>query len=143
MRRLSATFMALWRSNRWLTATFVIALAFAIFFSLRAVAFFIYWHNHYEEPIEGWMTVRYVSHSYRLPPQVIHQAIELPPDVRDHRMLVEIARERNVPFETLRQTVLDAILQWRQDNPEAGTGLPRPPPLLGTRRQDPPPGASP
>lgn len=117
MNKAKATFLALWRRNRWLTLSFVLAVIFAVFFSARSIAFFFYWQNHYQEPIEGWMTVRYIAHSYRVDPLVVHNALELPEGQPDHRMLFEIARSKGVDIDNLTEIILNKV--GPAANPEA------------------------
>jgi hypothetical protein len=64
----AVTLKRLWRQNRWLTIAFALTLTLALVFIIRAGVFFVYWQQHQDEPIEGWMTVRYVARSYRVDP---------------------------------------------------------------------------
>lgn len=111
------------RWHQWLVlAVFVLALVLTGFFAVRTVRRAVYWRNHRDEPIRPWMSVRYVSRSYRVPPHVLYKAIGLPPLVRDRRPLREIAREQNRPVETLIEELQNAIVHSRPPYP------PPPPP---------------
>ena len=57
----------LWQTHRLLLIAFTVAAALTLFFAIRTTAFFIYWSNHQNVEIEGWMTIGYVAHSYRRP----------------------------------------------------------------------------
>mgnify|MGYP003647934471 CR=1 FL=1 len=121
-----ATLRRLWRTNRWLTLSFLLTLALALVFIIRAGVFVVYWQHHADEPIEGWMTIRYVARSYRVDPRIVHDAIHLPMTGPDRRPLVKIAREQGRPVEALTADIHAAITENR-----AARGLapaPRPPP---------------
>ena len=125
-----ATLRKLWRHNRWLTLSFVITLTLALFFIIRASVFFIYWQNHADEPIEGWMTVRYVAHSYRVHPELVHNAIGLPLTGPDRRPLVKIAREDGKSLDAMTAAILQAINAdrgYRRLHDGAPPPRPRPP----------------
>jgi hypothetical protein len=101
---------------------FVLALMLTGLFAARTVRHALYWHNHKDEIIRPWMNVPYISHSYRVPPHVLNQAINLQPTLHDRRPLREIAREQNRPVETLIAQLQDAIVHARPPYP------PPPPP---------------
>jgi hypothetical protein len=110
MKRLS------WR--QWVVvAAFLLAIAGTGIFATRTVRRALYWQAHRDEPIREWMSVRYVAHSYRVPPPVLYQAIGLPPQPHDRRPLREIARERNLPVEDLVKQLEDAIARFRSQAP--------------------------
>lgn len=48
-------------------------------FWFRTVRSALYWSQHHKDPIEHWMTVNYVTHSYDVPPEVLWAALDLPP----------------------------------------------------------------
>ena len=124
-----ATLKRLWRTNRWLTISFVLTLTLALVFTIRAGVFFVYWQHHEDEPVEGWMTVRYVAKSYRVPPRLLHEALGLPMTGPDRRPLIKIARERNQPLDVLTARIIAAIEAER-----AGRQLPPPaPPTVPAR----------
>lgn len=114
---LAVTLTKLWRTNRWLTISFVLTLTLALVFIIRASVFFVYWQHHEDEPVEGWMTIRYVAKSYRVSPKLLHDAIGLPETGPDHRPLIRIARERNQPLDQLTNQIIEAIEAAR--NPPA------------------------
>ena len=102
-----------WR--QWVAAVaFLLAVFAAGFFAVRTVRHAIYWSQHKDETIRPWMSVPYVSRSYRVPPHVLYQAIGLSPAPRDRRPLREIAREQNRPVDALILELQDAINAERQ-----------------------------
>lgn len=134
----AATFKKIWRSNRWLTLSFLLTSTLALVFIIRAGVFLVYWQNHADEPVEGWMTIRYVANSYRVDPKIIHDALGLPRTGPDRRPLIRIARERGQPLDALTSAIVDAIEADRASHPRpAGPPPPSPPTPL------PPPSAPP
>jgi len=116
-----------WR--QWLlAAVFLVALLAAGMFAFRTVRSTIYWTLHRDEPIERWMPVNYVAHSYDVPPEVLWSALGLldprTEKRRDMRPLSAIATARGQSFEQVRVTLEEAIARARQS---------RQPPPLPTR----------
>ncbi len=109
-------------------ALFVAVVAFTGYQAVRTVSAAIYWSAHRDEPIERWMTIGYVAHSYHVPPHVLHDALGLAP-APDHRPLGQIARERGQSFDQVAATLNDAIVHVRPPYPPPG-----PPPTGALRR---------
>lgn len=100
--------------RQWLILiAFVLVLAFTGFQVFRTVERASYWRQHRDEPIAGWMRIGYVANSYHVPPQVLQEAIGLPPNVPDRRPLTEIAKSQNRPFEPLKAELEKAIRDFR------------------------------
>lgn len=124
---------------QWLLAgVFILALLFATLFTVRTVRYAIYWRLHHEEPIERWMTVNYVAHSYVVPPDVLERALGLPPTRPparpDRRPLGKIAEEQGKSFDEVKATLLDAIAKARPPVPPGAPPAPEkapPPPSKG------------
>lgn len=110
--------------RRLLIAAFVIALAFTGYHIVRTVNAAIYWNQHRDEPIERWMTLGYVAHSYHLPPHVLNEALGLPARP-DHRPIGVIARARGESVDAIAARLRYAIVHARPPYPPPGP--PRPP----------------
>lgn len=121
-----ATLRKLWRHNRWLTVAFMLTLTLALVFIIRAGVFFVYWQQHQDEPIEGWMTVRYVARSYRVDPRIVHDAVGLPMTGPDRRPLIRIAREDGKPLDQITERILAAIKADRAARGQPEGDLPAP-----------------
>ena len=101
-----------WR--HWLILlAFVLAVSFAGFFVVRTARHALYWSRHRDEAIRPWMSVRYIAHSYRVPPDVLYHAINLNPVPRDRRPLRIIAEEQNRPVEAVTADLEKAISDFR------------------------------
>lgn len=105
------------RKSPVLSVIFVTATVLFFVFSLRAILFAFVWSNpvHHEVDLSGWMTVRYVSHSWKVPPEVVRRGLGLTRD--DMRFnLDHIAAERGVPLDEFMgdvQEILDDHLAKR------------------------------
>jgi hypothetical protein len=110
-----------WRQSV-VAAAFLLSLSVGIFFVVRAVRPAIYWHYHKDEPIESWMSVGYVAHSYHVPPHVLFLAVGLPHKPPDKRPLSEIAKAQNRSMDEIKTVLLETIVHARPPYP------PPPPP---------------
>ena len=111
--------------HQWLVVVvFVLALIVTGLFGVRTVRRAIYWQNHRDETIRPWMSVSYVSRSYRVPPHVLYRAIGISPVPHDRRPLRELAREQNRPVEDLISELQNAIVQARLSPPPPSGGSP-------------------
>lgn len=100
---------------------FLAVLAFTGFHVVRAVNDAIYWHEHRDEPIESWMSVGFVAHSYHVPPHVLLMAIGLPPGPPpDRRPLGVIASAQGRSFMQLSALLQTAIVHARPPYPPPG-----------------------
>jgi hypothetical protein len=100
-----------------LFTAFVLALAVTVFFSARLLLSSLYWADpeHRHRPVEGWMTPRYVAHSYDLPPEIVRSALGLEPGEGRQRTLAEIAEESGLTLEEIQRRI-DTAADARQGN---------------------------
>src|SRR5215470_11762592 len=107
-----------WR--QWVVVfLFLVAVGFSGLYALRTVRHAVYWRLHRDEPIRGWMNVRYVSHSYHVPPHVLYEALGMEDRQSDRRPLRHIARQQHRSMDDIRQTLQEAIDRFRANNPRA------------------------
>lgn len=121
-----AKLTAVWRQNRLLVSAFLLALGVTVFFGGKLVLSTIYWADpaHRNQPIEGWMTLRYVAHSWNLRPNAIDSALDLPLDQRWGRISLErLADDRGVPVESLIAR-LEHLTQTRPPHGRLGPDAP-------------------
>ena len=93
----------LWIRHRPALVGLVVALAVVAFFVARFVAFSLYWADpdHRRQPPQAWMTPRYISLAWDIPPGEVMRALGVA-DRPDRRpTLAEIARRREVPVEVV------------------------------------------
>jgi len=100
-----------------LSTAFIAALALTVFFLFRLTAGLIYWSDakHIDQPLAGWMTPRYVSQSWSLPPEALVVALGLEQDGSGRRItLKELARQQGRSLDDLIDDLEAAIAANRQ-----------------------------
>ncbi len=114
MRRLIDAF----KTHPVLTPAFLLAAALTVMFTIRTVAFTIYWANpaHRDQPIEPWMTPRYVAHSWDLPPERVAAALGLEPGSARGLSLAEIAASGGLSLEEIEQRIRAAAAAYREQS---------------------------
>src|SRR5437870_8263629 len=111
------------RKQWFAIAVLAVVLLITSLFAVRTVRRAVYWRLHRDEVIRPWMSIPYVAHSYRLPPQVLYEALKIPPQPHDRRPIREIAREQNLSVDDVIATLQSAIARERTSHPP---GLPSP-----------------
>ena len=107
------TIRFLWREHRLLFLAFAVALALAVLFAGRTTVYYIYWANHRDAPLQGWMTIGYVAHSYSVDRDELRQALGLDSPDRDRRTLTQVAAQRGIPISQLIAEIEAAIAAAR------------------------------
>lgn len=111
-----------------LLVAFILALGFTGLYVFRTVREAMYWHQHRDEPIQDWMTIGFVAHSYHVPPHVLSMAIGLPPGPPpDMRPIGSIATAQGRSVAQLTALLQYAIVHARPPYP------PPPPPRKTVR----------
>jgi len=95
-------------------AALVLVLLVTGLFAVRTFRRAIYWRMHRDEVIRPWMSLPYVAHSYRVPPQVLYEALNIEHPPRDRRPIRQIAKEHNRPVDEVIGTLNEAIARSRQ-----------------------------
>lgn len=69
----------------------VIALFFTAYFGARLIASEVYWNDpkHQFQPVAGWMTPRYVAMSWKVPPEIVVDALDLTKQQRGRKITLE------------------------------------------------------
>ncbi|MBW8318069.1 MAG: hypothetical protein K0M47_01450 [Rhizobium sp.] len=113
----------LWQRHRLLLGAFLGATLIALYFASRFLLSVLYWSDpaHRNQPLEGWMTIGYVAHSYDVPRDRLVELLGLqPPDDPDRKArptLERIARDRGQPLETFENDIEVAIARLRAEEP--------------------------
>jgi hypothetical protein len=117
----------LFRNKRvWIGLAFMLISLLTINFAIRGVQHGRRLRARPDEPIQGWMNIRHIAHSYHVPPDVIHQALGLPPKP-DRRPLVRIAVDTGRTTDAVIADVMAAIQQFRAARPPDPPAPPSPP----------------
>jgi membrane protein DedA with SNARE-associated domain len=102
------------RWQQWLfVAMFLLVAGFTAFKAVHAAREVIYWQAHRDEAIRGWMSVGYVAHSYRVPPEVLYLALVLPHNQPDKRPLRKIAHMQHRSMDEISAVLQNAIIHDR------------------------------
>ncbi|MCF2872274.1 hypothetical protein L0664_14455 [Octadecabacter sp. G9-8] len=94
---------------------FSVALCALGYFGFKTISSTIYWMDpaHQEQPLAGWMTPRYVGQSYKLPREIVLEALMMDPSAPPRRISVDaIAAKNNVTLDTLQDRVDAAAAIW-------------------------------
>jgi hypothetical protein len=105
---------------------FTLVVAITSLFVVRTVRRVNYWRVHHDEPIRHWMSLPYVAHSYRIPPHILYEALDITPVPRDRRPISQIARDLNRPVDEVVIDLQNAIARERASHPQGS-----PPPSRG------------
>ena len=96
------------RQRLLVIALIMIGLAFVVFFGVRFVYAFREFNGHrprhfslpQSEPAEtdvtlirDWMTIGYLSHAYQLPPNLLYEALNIPPNGNEHKSLKQLNKK--------------------------------------------------
>lgn len=92
---------SLYQRHPRLVTALALASALTLFFAIRFLTGFIYWSNHRQEPIAGWMTIGYVGKSWGLNPRALDKEAGFPLPADHPFTLNEIAAQRGVPVEEI------------------------------------------
>jgi hypothetical protein len=87
---------------------FCLAVTATFFFGYRAgrTARHVRWQN---EPIQSWMSVPFVAHTYHTREQPLFEVIRVTPNPHDHRPIRDIARAEKRPVAELIRDLQKAI----------------------------------
>lgn len=110
----------IWTYHKIPLMALLVLLGLAGFFGTRTVLQMAHWSDpaNLDQPLQGWMTPRYVAQSYDVPPEVVQGAFDLtPPRSPRRRSLARIAEDQNVTLDELQSRLDAAVAAFR-----AGSG---------------------
>lgn len=105
----------LWAHHRLVVMAFLTVLVVIGFFGIKTFSAMIYWQDpaHQSQDIEPWMTPRYISRSYRLPPEILGPVLFLEKDMPPRRVSIgTIAAENSLTMEELQIRIDEAAAAW-------------------------------
>lgn len=117
----------IWANHKPVVLALALVLAGAGIFGSRIAADMLYWADpaKQDQPLQGWMTPRYVGKSYAVPPEVIMQAFDLRPesgrqnggqDGGPRRVSLErLAADHGLTLAELQARLDAAVLSFRLD----------------------------
>lgn len=107
-----------WNAAPLATLLLAAALLASAFFGARAVLFTVYWGDpaRREQQIAPWMTPGYIAHSWRVPREVVFDALGAPvPPSRGPMNLEELAALNGVSVDELIAEAEAAIAAFRAE----------------------------
>lgn len=105
------------RRHKALSFAFSIAFVLTFVFLFRLTASAVYWSDplHVDQPIAGWMTPRYVSKSWSVPPEIVANVLGLEKDGGARRItLDQIANKQKREFDSVVSDLDSAIAAFRK-----------------------------
>jgi hypothetical protein len=107
----------IWAHHKLAVLALLVVITVAGIFGARSVSQMIYWSNpaKLDQPLQGWMTPRYVGRSYDVPPEVVQQAFGLEkPSIPRRMSLDAIAAEQGMSMAELQASLDAAVTAWRE-----------------------------
>ena len=98
-----------WRRHRVLLVGFALALLVTLFFAVRLVVHAVYWSQHRDAELSGWMTIGYVAQSYHIARDDLALAVGLEPGSGRRLTIAEIARRTDQSVGEVETALLSAI----------------------------------
>lgn len=100
----------LWQNHKLLLLAFVLAAAATLMFAVRLVVVTLYFSNpaHQNQPLEGWMTPRYLAYSYDLTAGELEQVLGIDPTGVSRIHIKNLLKDQGITLQEL-QSRLDAI----------------------------------
>ncbi len=108
----------LWAHHRALFVTFTLALLVTVIFAVRSVVFVVYWSDpaHRNQPLEAWMTPRYVAQSYDVPVEVVAEMLAVAHQRQFRPTLRRLARQNGTDLDALKAKLLRDIAIYKSAN---------------------------
>lgn len=103
----------LWRNHRALFVAICVTALLTVVFAVRLTFRVVYWSQHQEAMLEGWMTVGYVARSYGVERDALAAAVGV--GAGERVTLDEIARRSGRPLPEVEASILAAIARARSD----------------------------
>ena len=108
----------IWTHHKIAVAALIVVLTAAGVFGIKSAQQMMYWSDpaKADQPLQGWMTPRYVGRSYNVPPEVVQRAFALDdPGVPRRVSLETIAQSHGVTLTELQAQLDEAVAIWRAD----------------------------
>ncbi len=126
------------KQRKFVTGLIVIGLLIIVFFGLRTVRAYRELHGHRPPPpfatkpvetdvrfIRDWMTIPFVSKMYHVPPEILFEALGIPPQGNQEKSLKQLNEEYFAQAEGLvLEMVKAAILAFQSTRTPVPSGSP-------------------
>lgn len=112
---MSPSLSDVWRRHRPLVVALGLALLVTLFFGVRLVRHALFWEP--DMPLQGWMTIGQIAHSYDVPREDLAAALGLEPGIYRRLTVDEIARQTGRTVPEVEEALLEAIAKSRPADP--------------------------
>lgn len=104
------SFFTFVKNNKIPLGILALSVVTLVYFSSGFIAKLIYFADsrHQNQPLEGWMTPRYVIMSYDLPPEVVGEVMDLQPKVDKRKPLSQVVEDLGITMSELNERVIAA-----------------------------------
>lgn len=111
-----------WKEQPLALSAFLIAVALLVFFGARFILNFIYFHDpaHRNQALEPWMSPKYVSMSYQLPPHVMREVMQLEAFEGKRVTVKDVAEGLGISLEELEARVRKAQQSTKEKRDQRG-----------------------
>jgi hypothetical protein len=112
--------LRIWRDAPFLSLGLVAALILVGYFAVKLTLGALYWTDPARQnvPLAGWMTPRFVAHSWSVPPDLVATTLDLERDGTGQRVtLKQLAARKGVPVTALITDLEVAIAAFRASDP--------------------------
>lgn len=95
--------LAIFRHHPLVSLALALALALVLVFATGFVRHALYWSDpaHQAQPIEGWMTPRYISNSWQVDGRALAKHLGVTEHAKERPTLKDIADKRGMPIEAI------------------------------------------
>ncbi len=103
----------LWARHRIASIGLLLALVLTAGFGTRMVVATLFWSDpsHWQEEPAGWMTIGFISKSWRIPPDVLIDALSTDARVTGRMRLEELATRLNISTDELLDDVAQILAE--------------------------------
>ena len=130
------------RQRNFVVGLILIGLMIIGFFGLRTVRAFRQFHGHRPPPpfsgekvetdvdlVRDWMTLSFISITYRLPPELLYETLKIPPEGNERKSLKELNDKYYPQAPGLVLELVKSAIRAHQPAPTAGPSLTSVPPV--------------
>jgi len=93
----------LWQTQKVAMLLMLLAILAMAFFGFRFIRVAVYFNDpaHIQQPLEPWMTPRYVGRSYRLPPEDVRAIMQLGPPEGHPPTMEEVTHDMGISMDEM------------------------------------------
>ena len=92
-----------WTRHRYASIGLLLAVLITVGFGTRMIIATVFWSDpdHWREPPAGWMTIGFISKSWRIPPEVLLDTLSPDRSIPLRTRLEDLAEQEGIPLPDL------------------------------------------